>query len=75
VHIIRTLPALQHDEHDAEDCNTDGEDHAYDDARYGMMARPLTEDEEKPEVISLEVPKMSQVMEKHFEFKQRSNWR
>jgi hypothetical protein len=40
VHIIRTLPALQHDLHDAEDCDTDGEDHAPDSLRYGLMSRP-----------------------------------
>jgi hypothetical protein len=40
VHIIRTLPALQHDLNDAEDCNTDGEDHAPDTLRYGFMSRP-----------------------------------
>lgn len=40
VHIIRTLPALQHDLNDPEDCNTDGEDHAPDSLRYGLMSRP-----------------------------------
>ena len=40
VHIIRTLPALQHDLNDPEDCNTDGEDHAPDALRYGVMSRP-----------------------------------
>lgn len=40
VHLIRTLPALQHDLHDPEDCDTDGEDHAPDSLRYGMMSRP-----------------------------------
>lgn len=40
VHIIRTLPALQHDLTDPEDCDTDGEDHAPDTLRYGFMSRP-----------------------------------
>jgi len=40
VHIIRTLPALQHDLNDPEDCDTDGEDHAPDALRYGFMSRP-----------------------------------
>lgn len=40
VHIIRTLPALQHDLNNPEDCNTDGEDHAPDTLRYGFMSRP-----------------------------------
>lgn len=40
--LIRTLPALQHDEKEPEDCDTDGEDHAPDDLRYGLMSRPWT---------------------------------
>lgn len=38
--LVRTLPALTHDEHDPEDVNTKGEDHAPDAARYGLMTRP-----------------------------------
>lgn len=41
-HLIRTLPALQHDKDNAEDCDTDGEDHAPDSLRYGLMSRPWT---------------------------------
>lgn len=40
VHTIRTLPALQHDQHRAEDVDTNGEDHAGDETRYACMARP-----------------------------------
>lgn len=40
VHVIRTLPALQHDLNNPEDCDTDGEDHAPDTLRYGLMSRP-----------------------------------
>jgi hypothetical protein len=39
-HLIRTLPALQHDALKPEDVDTDGEDHAPDALRYGCMARP-----------------------------------
>lgn len=39
-HLIRTLPALQHDLDNPEDCDTDGEDHAPDALRYGLMSRP-----------------------------------
>jgi hypothetical protein len=39
-HIIRTLPAMQHDIDDPEDADTDGEDHAPDALRYGFMSRP-----------------------------------
>ncbi len=37
---IRTLPALQHDDKDPEDLDTDGEDHAADETRYAVMSRP-----------------------------------
>jgi hypothetical protein len=37
---IRTLPALQHDKARAEDVDTDSEDHAPDEIRYGCMSRP-----------------------------------
>lgn len=40
VNLIRTLPALQHDEHRPEDVDTDGEDHGPDALRYMCMARP-----------------------------------
>lgn len=38
--LIRTLPALQHDETKPEDLDTDGEDHAADELRYACMSRP-----------------------------------
>lgn len=37
---IRTIPALQHDPDRPEDLDTDMEDHAADDWRYGCMSRP-----------------------------------
>lgn len=43
-HLIRTLPALQHDPHKAEDVDTNGEDHAPDALRYGCMSRPIVRD-------------------------------
>lgn len=39
---IRTVPLLQHDNDNIEDVNTDSEDHAADDIRYGCMSRPWT---------------------------------
>lgn len=39
---IRTIPVMQHDSDNLEDMNTDGEDHAADDWRYGCMSRPWT---------------------------------
>jgi hypothetical protein len=46
-HLIRTLPALQHDPHKAEDVDTNGEDHAPDALRYGCMSRPVIRDKPK----------------------------
>lgn len=40
IEAIRTLPAVQHDEDDPEDVDTDGEDHAPDEIRYACMSRP-----------------------------------
>jgi len=40
INLVRTLPALIHDEHDPEDVDTTGEDHAPDALRYGLMTRP-----------------------------------
>jgi hypothetical protein len=37
---IRTVPMLQHDENHPEDLDTDAEDHAADEWRYGCMSRP-----------------------------------
>ena len=40
-HFIRTIPSLVYDETNVEDIDTDMEDHAYDEWRYMMMARPI----------------------------------
>jgi hypothetical protein len=48
-HLIRTLPALQHDRHRAEDVDTESEDHAPDALRYGCMSRPYVRDVPKSE--------------------------
>ena len=40
VNLIRTLPTLVFDAHNVEDLDTDGEDHAADPLRYGLMTRP-----------------------------------
>lgn len=52
---IRTLPALQHDPNRPEDVDTDGEDHAPDEARYACMARPWIEDTQKPKDLIAEL--------------------
>lgn len=38
--LIRTLPLLQHDQHNLEDVDSDGDDHLPDCLRYGCMTRP-----------------------------------
>jgi hypothetical protein len=43
-HIIRTLPAMQHDTHRPEDIQTESEDHAVDTCRYVCMSRPMVRD-------------------------------
>lgn len=40
LHLIRTLPFMQHDTTKPEDIDTDMEDHAVDALRYGCMSRP-----------------------------------
>lgn len=47
-HLIRTLPALQHDADRPEDVDTESEDHAADELRYACMARPYVRLVEKP---------------------------
>ena len=39
VHLIRTLPEMQHDEIRPEDLDSDMEDHAVDELRYACMSR------------------------------------
>lgn len=51
-HLIRTLPALQHDDKDPEDCDTEGEDHPPDALRYGCMSRPWTRPAPAPSVVT-----------------------
>lgn len=50
IHIIRTLPEMQHDEAKPEDLESDSDDHAVDALRYGFMARPwlAVQDKVKP---------------------------
>ena len=42
VDAIRTLPAMQHDELNMEDVDTESEDHCPDEIRYACMSRPYT---------------------------------
>lgn len=49
--LIRTLPALQHDQDKPEDLDTDAEDHAADTLRYACMSRPYSLPVEKAQPI------------------------
>lgn len=55
---IRTIPALQHDDTNAEDVDTDGEDHAGDEWRYACMSRPYQPKQKvkEPAVYTLQQP-------------------
>lgn len=52
---VRTIPILQHDENDAEEVDTDGEDHAGDETRYAVMSRPWFPQGSVP-AISMDMP-------------------
>jgi hypothetical protein len=45
----RTFPAAQHDRHNPEDLDTEGEDHYLDSLRYACMSRPYVRDAEEKE--------------------------
>jgi hypothetical protein len=66
IHLIRTLPALQHDPNRPEDVDSDGEDHACDAARYGCMSRPwLAAKEFKKPALTFERPTMNDLWKEH----------
>jgi hypothetical protein len=71
VHIIRTLPAMQHDLDNPEDCDTDGEDHAPDALRYGFMSRPWKRakpvNDNKPAIPTLQDATMGDIWRDHDE--------
>jgi hypothetical protein len=72
VDFIRTVPALQHDLDRPEDIDTDGEDHAGDEARYACMSRPWVEDIVKPKDVLAEMikPKSFNDVIREFELEQ-----
>jgi hypothetical protein len=69
---IRTIPALQHDEHKPEDVDTDGEDHAGDDWRYGCMSRPWIETKPtETEPVAMGPVKIADMARRHFQSRAR----
>lgn len=53
---IRTIPVLQHDDVKPEDLDTEAEDHAADDWRYGVTSRPGVKD--APKAPASDLPKL-----------------
>ena len=70
-HLIRTLPALQHDDHDAEDLDTDAEDHAADTLRYLCMSRPRPA---KGDGLGTDTPRPNNLIELPLRELIRRNW-
>jgi len=68
---IRTLPYLQHDEKNAEDLDTDAEDHAGDETRYAIMSRPYMRVERKPNNLNLQnaraLPTINELIQRRME--------
>lgn len=75
VHLIRTLPALQHDDHKPEDVDTDSEDHAPDALRYGCMARYIVRDSARQQKASPQPGSMEWLLARTQQEKQRSKYR
>lgn len=56
--LIRTMPALLYDDRNVEDLNSDGEDHAADSVRYGLMSRPQA----SPEMATTPAQKVGRLL-------------
>lgn len=74
-HIIRTLPALQHDKHNAEDVDSDMEDHAPDTLRYGCMARIIIKEEAKAKKTAVQPGSIAWILAQTKEDQPRSKYR
>jgi hypothetical protein len=59
---VRTIPLLQHDKTNAEDIDTDSEDHAADAVRYVCMARPFTRNAPKPREEIFRKPTLDELL-------------
>ncbi len=60
----RLIPIIQHDEKDAEDIDTDAEDHLLDEVRYGVMSRPylVNHTEEDSKIIRIDRPTVNDLL-------------
>ena len=74
--LIRTLPLLQHDKHDAEDLDTDGEDHCADALRYICMSRPYvrTAPAKKEPLRGVEKMSLDELWEIHEREQRNERW-
>lgn len=70
VHTIRTIPNLTLDPDDAEDVDTEQEDHAYDETRYAFMSRPIMPRKEEQKKTHIQKHK-EQMMKRHRHFRKR----
>lgn len=57
---IRTIQTCQHDDKNAEDIDTENEDHALDETRYAATSRPWIKD--LPQIQGIRYPKLPQQM-------------
>lgn len=68
---IRTIPVLPHDEHNAEDVDTESEDHTGDETRYACMSRPWlprgTPKRQDRYPTGSGIPNMGQLTRRHLE--------
>lgn len=64
---IRTLPVLQHDKDRPEDLDTNSEDHAADEIRYGCLSRPwIRAETKKPNTkIETRLPTLNEIVKEH----------
>jgi len=72
---IQTLPLLQTNDNNPEDCDTDGDDHWADCVRLACMTRPLVKKREiqQNEIKeAINVPKFGDLIEKHIRAQKRS---
>jgi hypothetical protein len=69
--LIRTLPAMQHDENKPEDVDTEAEDHAPDDCRYACMSRPYVriDQSKEPPKFGIENYTMNDLWREHGQHK------
>jgi hypothetical protein len=69
---IRTIPSLQHDKTNAEDIDTEAEDHAADEWRYACMSRPFTRSAPKTPGDMHRKPTLDEMLKAHDRSRKRT---